>query len=158
MKWPSRKKVRIRLSAERSPYSEGEWHRWFAWYPVSMATARDSTHWVWLEFVERKWRTSTSGSGRKRLHYRVPANSEPDVQQRLHNLTELARKLDVALRRADNKSSGALRRAASDPFRLQRKIVLGLLLALAAAAWAVLVWQHADVTMDMTASVTIGPQ
>src|SRR5262245_62392603 len=161
MKWSARKKVRlseknVRLS-EMSPSSEGEWHRWFAWYPVSMATARDSVHWVWLEFVERKWRTSKHGSGRKRLRYRLPVNSEPDVQQRLHNLTELARKLDVALRRADNRSSGALRRAASDPFRLQRKIVLGLLLALAAAAWAVLVWQHADVTMDMTASVTIGP-
>jgi predicted metal-binding membrane protein len=156
MKWPARKNVRL---SEMSPYSEGEWHRWFAWYPVSMATARDSTHWVWLEFVERKWRTSKYGSGRKRLRYRLPVNSEPDVQQRLHNLTELARKLDVALRRADNKPSGALRCAARDPFRLQRNVVLGLLLALAAAAWAVLVWQHADATMDMTtASLTIGPR
>ena len=77
----------------------------------------------------------------------------------MHNLTELARKLDVALRRADNKPSGALRRAARDPFRLQRNVVLGLLLAVTAAAWAVLVWQHADATMDMTtASVTIGPR
>ena len=32
--------------------------------------------------------------------------------------------------------------------------MLGMLLALAAAAWAVLVWQHADATMDMTAPVT----
>jgi predicted metal-binding membrane protein len=40
---------------------------------------------------------------------------------------------------------------------LQRNIILALLLALAAAAWAVLVWQHADV-MDMTASVTFGPR
>jgi hypothetical protein len=120
MKWPARKNVRL---SEMSPYSEGEWHRWFAWYPVSMATARDSAHWVWLEFVERKWRTSKYGSGRKRLRYRLPVNSEPDVQQRLHNLTELARKLDVALRRADNKPSGALRCAD----RLQRNVVLGLL-------------------------------
>ena len=33
-----------------------------------------------------------------------------------------------------------------------------MLLAFAAAAWAVLVWQHADATMDMTASVTLGPR
>src|SRR5262249_4836814 len=34
-----------------------------------------------------------------------------------------------------------------------------LLLAFAAAAWAVLVWTHADSNMDMTtASVTIGPR
>jgi predicted metal-binding membrane protein len=156
MKWPARKNVRL---SEMSPHSEGEWHRWFAWYPVSMATARDSTHWVWLEFVERKWRTSRYGNATKQLRYRLPVNSEPDVQQRLHNLTELARKLDVALRRADNKPSGALRRAARDPLRLQRNVVLGLLLALAAAAWTVLVWRHADATMDMTtASVTIGPR
>src|SRR4029453_4553906 len=156
MKWPARKNVRL---SEMSPHSEGEWHRWFAWYPVSMATARDSTHWVLLEFVERKWRTSRYGNATKQLRYRLPVNSEPDVQQRLHNLTELARKLDVALRRADNKPSGALRRAARDPLRLQRNVVLGLLLALAAAAWTVLVWRHADATMDMTtASVTIGPR
>src|SRR5262245_47846472 len=41
---------------------------------------------------------------------------------------------------------------------LQRNVVLGLLLALAAAAWAVLVWQHAGATMDMTALVTLGPR
>jgi predicted metal-binding membrane protein len=164
MKWPARKNVRhseknVRRSA-MSPDSEGEWHCWFAWYPVAMATARDSTHWVWLEFVERKWRTSKHGSGRKRLRYRLlPVNSKPYVQQRLHNLAELTRKLDVALCRADNKPSGALRRAARDPFRFQRNVVMGLLLALVAAAWTVLVWQHADATMDMaTASVTIGPR
>src|SRR5262245_65982169 len=39
----------------------------------------------------------------------------------------------------------------------QRNVILGLLLALAAAAWAVLVWQHGDATMDMiTASPTAG--
>src|SRR5262249_24028342 len=42
---------------------------------------------------------------------------------------------------------------------LQRSVILGLLLALAAAAWAVLVWPHADSDTDMTtASVTIGPR
>jgi predicted metal-binding membrane protein len=48
-------------------------------------------------------------------------------------------------------------KAQPDQLSLQRNVVLGLLLALAAAAWAVLVWQHADVTMDMTSSVTLGP-
>ncbi len=44
-------------------------------------------------------------------------------------------------------------------YSLQRSVILGLLLALAATAWAVLVWQHADSNMDMTtASVTIGPR
>jgi hypothetical protein len=130
MKWPARKNVRVsekNVRLSEMSHSEGEGHRWFAWYPVSMATARDLAHGVWLEFVERKWRTSKHGSGRKRLRYRLPVNSEPDVQQRLHNLTELARKLDVALRRADNNPSGALRRAARDPFRLQRNVVLSLL-------------------------------
>jgi predicted metal-binding membrane protein len=37
-------------------------------------------------------------------------------------------------------------------------VILGLLLAVAALAWAVLVWQHSDVTMDMTGSVTLGPR
>src|SRR5262245_5973741 len=49
-------------------------------------------------------------------------------------------------------------KAQPDPLSLQRNVILGLLLALAAAAWAVLVWQHADATMDMTASVTLGPR
>jgi len=40
----------------------------------------------------------------------------------------------------------------------QRNVLLGLLLALAAASWAVLVWQHADATMNMTAPVTLGPR
>ena len=49
-------------------------------------------------------------------------------------------------------------KAQPDLRSLQRKVILGLLLALAAAAWAVLVWRHADVTMDMTSSVTLGPR
>src|SRR5262245_26480772 len=52
----------------------------------------------------------------------------------------------------------AMDKAQPDPLSLQRNVILGLLLALAAAAWAVLVWQHADVTMDMTASITLGPR
>jgi hypothetical protein len=38
-------------------------------------------------------------------------------------------------------------KAQPDQLSLQRNVVLDLLLALAAAAWAVLVWQHADATM-----------
>src|SRR5262245_22210718 len=48
--------------------------------------------------------------------------------------------------------------AQPDLLSLQRNVILGLLLALAAAAWAVLVWQHADIPMDMTADVTLGPR
>jgi predicted metal-binding membrane protein len=41
----------------------------------------------------------------------------------------------------------------------QRSVILGLLLALAAAAWVALVWTHAYRNMDMTtASVTLGPR
>jgi predicted metal-binding membrane protein len=44
-------------------------------------------------------------------------------------------------------------------YSLQRSVILGLLLALAAVAWAVLVWQQPGSNMDMTtASVTIGPR
>jgi C4-dicarboxylate-binding protein DctP len=44
-----------------------------------------------------------------------------------------------------------------DPLPLQRNVILGLLLALAAAAWAVLVWEHANAVMDMAmASPDIG--
>ena len=40
---------------------------------------------------------------------------------------------------------------------VQRNVILGLLLTLAAAAWAVLVWQSTDANMDMTmASSTMG--
>jgi len=96
MKWPARKQINL---SERSPHSEGdEWERWFAWYPTVVVTGRDSAHWVWLEFIDRKWRTSRYGSKRKQRRYRLRDNSKPDVQQRLHNLTELARKLDAALK------------------------------------------------------------
>ena len=67
MKWLAPKDV---SSSESSPLSEGEWVRWFAWYPIIMATRRDSVHWVWLEFVERKWSISRYGSGRKKRRYR----------------------------------------------------------------------------------------
>ena len=43
-------------------------------------------------------------------------------------------------------------------FYLQRNAILGLLVVLVAAAWAVLVWQRSDAKIDMTASVTLGPR
>jgi predicted metal-binding membrane protein len=45
----------------------------------------------------------------------------------------------------------------ANPLSVQRNVILGLLLALAAAAWAALLWQSADAGMDMTmASSTMG--
>jgi predicted metal-binding membrane protein len=45
----------------------------------------------------------------------------------------------------------------ANPLPLQRDLILGLLLALAAIAWAVLIWQSADADMDMTmAASTMG--
>ena len=76
-------------SSGRSAHSDGEWGRWFAWYPVTIATSRHSARWVWLEFVERKWSTS---SVRKRRRYRLTLNSKPDVRQRLRNLKDLTQK------------------------------------------------------------------
>src|SRR5262249_46792287 len=56
-------------------------------------------------------------------------------------------------------SDTAMDNAQPDLLSLQRSVILGLLLALAAAAWAVRAWPHADSEMDMkTASVTIGPR
>jgi predicted metal-binding membrane protein len=47
--------------------------------------------------------------------------------------------------------------AQANPLSLQRTVILGLLLALAAAAWAVLVWQRADTNTDMVMnSITMG--
>ena len=49
-------------------------------------------------------------------------------------------------------------RAQTDPISFQRNVILGLLLALAAAAWATLVWQGAGADMDMGIdSPTMGP-
>jgi len=48
-------------------------------------------------------------------------------------------------------------RAQTDPISFQRNIILGLLLALAAAAWAALVWQRAGAGSDMVMdSATMG--
>src|SRR3954453_19085942 len=42
-----------------------------------------------------------------------------------------------------------MNRAQTDPVSFQRNIILGLLLVLATAAWAVLVWQGRSADMDM---------
>ena len=48
-------------------------------------------------------------------------------------------------------------RARTDPISFQRNVILGLLLALAAAAWAALVWQGAAADLDMAmVSPTMG--
>ena len=50
-----------------------------------------------------------------------------------------------------------MNKAQPNPLLLQRNAILTLLMALAVAAWAVLVWQHRDVSMDVTmASSTTG--
>ncbi len=99
MKWPARRDVvRARRSAS-SPHSEEEWDRWFAWYPVIVATGKDSAYWVWLEFVERKWRASRYGSGSKWRRYRLP---KPGVRQRLRNLAELLANLMARLAGRDH--------------------------------------------------------
>jgi len=47
--------------------------------------------------------------------------------------------------------------ARPNPLSVQRNVILGLLLALAAAAWAVLIWQRAGANTDMVMnSVTMG--
>src|SRR3984893_736108 len=45
----------------------------------------------------------------------------------------------------------------ADPLSVQRNVILGLLLALAAASWALVVWQAGDADMGMAmASPTMG--
>ena len=63
-----------------------------------------------------------------------------------HNLPGIMR-IAVAFRAIGDTT---LDKAQPGPLRLQHNVILVLLLALAAAAWAVLVWQHGDATMDMT--------
>ena len=92
-----RKRKDIVVTYVSSPHSDKEWGRWFAWYPVTIATSRHSARWVWLEFVERKWTSSRYGNGTRRRRYRVSRNSKPDARQRLHNLKELTQKLDAEL-------------------------------------------------------------
>ncbi len=68
--------------------TKGQWVRWFAWRLVAVATAEDSARWIWLEFVERKVDSKQIRERKKKWRYRLP--------QRLHNLAQLAHKLDSA--------------------------------------------------------------
>ena len=63
-----------------------------------------------------------------------------------HNLPGIMR-IAVAFRAIGDR---ALAKAQPGPLRLQHNVILILLLALAAAAWAVLAWQYGDATMNMT--------
>lgn len=36
---------------DRRDERRAEWHKWFAWYPVSLS---DEDAWCWLEVLERK--------------------------------------------------------------------------------------------------------
>jgi len=38
-----------------------DWHRWFAWHPVWIAS--DGGRWVWFEYVERKFEPSPFPTG-----------------------------------------------------------------------------------------------
>lgn len=51
----------------------------------------------------------------------------------------------------------AVARSGSAPLRLERNLILASLLALAGAAWAVLVWQSLDMGMDMSLTMGMGP-
>jgi hypothetical protein len=42
--------MRIKLTLPNT-----EWHKWFAWHPVLADKKDNGLHWVFLEFVERKW-------------------------------------------------------------------------------------------------------
>ena len=69
MKWATRSPKRLMTNAN--------WHRWFAWYPVLIAIEGTPDYWVWLEYIERKWKRGPySDEGRWR--YRR-AGSQPSV-------------------------------------------------------------------------------
>jgi hypothetical protein len=50
------KKVFLIAECEQvmNDFSPAEWHRWFAWYPVSYGVLPESGGYVWLRWVERK--------------------------------------------------------------------------------------------------------
>jgi hypothetical protein len=73
MRWQARMLVAM-------PRSEGEWERWFAWYPVAVRIEKDSACWVWLEVLERKWSTVRDGKRR----YRLPEDSSADLLLPVH--------------------------------------------------------------------------
>ena len=50
-----------------------EWHRWFAWCPVS-TVIDGKLHYAWLQSVERKWGIGRY-SGTIKWRYRLPRRS-----------------------------------------------------------------------------------
>ena len=54
-------RIHCRPATPRSSYTGREWHRWFAWYPVTTRPVYDDLggrrycwKWVWLETVWRR--------------------------------------------------------------------------------------------------------
>ena len=66
--------------------TRAEWHQWFAWHPVIIATAENPSNRVWFQFVERRWKTGTlTGEGKWR--YR-PANPLQTGDGRQHRIRD----------------------------------------------------------------------
>ena len=98
MKWTARSIVRVVETSPQPGQPECKWNRWFAWYPVTIATGEDFAQWVWLEFVERRWSASRYGNRNVR-RYRLALKWR--VKRRLRNIAELTQKLDAILARSD---------------------------------------------------------
>jgi len=50
------------------------WHRWFAWFPVTVFEYPDGAKKrVWLEWVERCGEVCYAGTGDMRFNYRLPS-------------------------------------------------------------------------------------
>jgi hypothetical protein len=44
----------MRIVIKNKKETKWDWHVWFAWYPVAIASYADNTTYVWLERIERK--------------------------------------------------------------------------------------------------------
>ena len=63
MKWATRSHRR-QMRYNKRQWTNSNWHRWFAWYPVLIAIEGTPDYWVWFEYIERKWkRAAYSGEG-----------------------------------------------------------------------------------------------
>jgi hypothetical protein len=74
MRWPTsstwlRRRERVDLTA---------WHQWYAWRPQIVGD-----HWVWLEWIERRYRVFVAPQGVSPWAYRIP--SLVDVVARSRN-------------------------------------------------------------------------
>ena len=68
------------FAARHTSEEPTEWHRWFARYPVIITSADEPAQKVWLQFVERKWKTNKL-TGRGKWHYRRAAPlTQPDTE------------------------------------------------------------------------------